>query len=140
MTRASRTGFTLIEVMIVLVIVGVLAGIAMPKLRGTRRSAYEATMRSDLRNLVGAEELFFSDSSRYTGDYAQLSVRPSANTTVTVETGPGFWTATASHSQITDGFTCAISVNTQNPLVAQAPEGQPACAGARGATGTRPGS
>jgi prepilin-type N-terminal cleavage/methylation domain-containing protein len=127
MQRAARRGFTLIEAMIVMVIVGILAGIAIPKFNGTRRNAYIATMRSDLRNLVGAEELFYSDSGRYAADQTHLNVRPSANMAVSLAVGPGYWTATATHALISD-FSCAIAVNTANPLVESAADGQPACA------------
>jgi prepilin-type N-terminal cleavage/methylation domain-containing protein len=139
-TSPIPAGFTLIEAMIVVVIIGVLASIAIPKFNGSRRTAYIATMRSDLRNLVAAEELFYSDSSRYTEEESHLNVRPSAHMTVRLAVGPGYWTATATHAQITDGFSCAIAVNTQNPLVETAPEGQPACVGAKGATATPPSS
>ena len=138
-TRPARPGFTLIEVMLVVVIIGVLAAFAVPRFNSTRRNAYVATMRSDLRNLVAAEELFYSDSSRYTDDQSKLNVHPSANTTVRLATGPGSWTATATHALVTDGLSCAIAVNTPNPLVDSAPDGQPACAGPKGATGNQNG-
>lgn len=136
MSSRSPSGFTLLELMVAVVIVGVLAAIAVPKFNGTRRNAYIATMRSDLRNLVSAEELFFSDSARYATDQSHLNVKPSRNMTVTIAAGPGFWTATASHSQVTDGFVCTIAVNTANPLVPGTPDGQPACGGPPGARGT----
>jgi prepilin-type N-terminal cleavage/methylation domain-containing protein len=136
MRRAARRGFTLIEAMIVMVIVGILAGIAIPKFSGMRREAYIASMRSDLRNLVSAEELFYSDSGRYAADPAHLNVRPSANMAVSLAVGPGYWTATATHALVTDGFSCAIAVNTQNPLVESASDGQPACA-TKSARGTQ---
>src|SRR5216117_3323752 len=62
----NRFGFTLIEMLIVLVIIGVLAAIAIPKFGNTKEKAYIATMKSDLRNLVTAEEAYFADSVAYT--------------------------------------------------------------------------
>src|SRR5947209_5949698 len=64
MTRVSRArkGFTLIELLIVVVIIGILAAIAIPKFANTKSKAYVTAMKSDLRNLVTAEEAFFSDS------------------------------------------------------------------------------
>ncbi|HXT15912.1 MAG TPA: prepilin-type N-terminal cleavage/methylation domain-containing protein, partial [Gemmatimonadaceae bacterium] len=61
-----RKGFTLIELLIVVVIIGILAAIAIPKFANTKSKAYITAMKSDLRNLVTAEEAFFSDSSKYT--------------------------------------------------------------------------
>ena len=60
-----RKGFTLIELLIVVVIIGILAAIAIPKFANTKSKAYKTAMISDLRNLVTAEEAFFSDSGKY---------------------------------------------------------------------------
>ena len=60
-----RKGFTLIELLIVVVIIGILAAIAIPKFANTKSKAYMTAMKSDLRNLVTAEEAFFSDSGKY---------------------------------------------------------------------------
>src|SRR6266545_1424262 len=62
----NRTGFTLIEILIVLVIIGLLAAIAIPKFGNTKEKAFIASMKSDLRNLVTAEEAYFADSTAYT--------------------------------------------------------------------------
>jgi type IV pilus assembly protein PilA len=136
MRYAVRGGFTLIEAMVVVVILGILTAIAIPRFTGTRREAYIASMRSDLRNLVSAQELYHSDSLRYASDTAGLNTRPSAGTRLVLATGPGYWTATATHAQIPSGFACAIAVNTQNPLIVTTPDGQPACS-ERAALGTQ---
>src|SRR5438552_13291209 len=63
----NRKGFTLIELLIVVVIIGILAAIAIPKFANTKGKAYIASMKSDLRNLVTAEEAYFADSVKYSG-------------------------------------------------------------------------
>jgi prepilin-type N-terminal cleavage/methylation domain-containing protein len=80
---SNRTGFTLIELMIVVVIIGMLAAIAIPKYASTREKAYLATMKADLRNLVTAEEAFSVDSIGYT-----TALPPDMYTTSTGVTGP----------------------------------------------------
>src|SRR5882724_1773321 len=60
-----RKGFTLIELLIVVVIIGILAAIAIPKFANTKEKAVLAGMKSDLRNLVTAQEAFFSDNQTY---------------------------------------------------------------------------
>ena len=64
---SNRKGFTLIELLIVVVIIGILAAIAIPKFANTKEKAVLASMKSDLRNLVTAEEGFFSDNQDYSG-------------------------------------------------------------------------
>src|ERR687891_1614852 len=61
----NRKGFTLIELLIVVVIIGILAAIAIPKFASTKEKAYLAAMKSDLRNLVTAEEAYFADNTAY---------------------------------------------------------------------------
>src|SRR5947199_6768068 len=73
----SRRGFTLIELLIVVVIIGLLAAIAIPKFSNTKEKAYIAAMKSDLRNLVTAEEAYFADSMAYT-DQVDCSNPPAA--------------------------------------------------------------
>ena len=128
MTKRARKGFTLIELLIVVVIIGILAAIAIPKFANTKTKAYTAAMKSDLRNLVTAEESFFADSSKYsTYDTTKLKYKPSSGVnTPTIVTGAGFWSATITHTQVAS-FSCGIGVNTQNTVVTTAGDGEPAC-------------
>jgi len=129
MTKSMRKGFTLIELLIVVVIIGILAAIAIPKFANTKTKAYTAAMKSDLRNLVTAEESFFSDSGSYVvyGDTTKLKFKPSTGvSTPVVAVGAGYWSATVTHSQIPN-FTCGIGVNTVNTIVGTAGDGEPAC-------------
>jgi prepilin-type N-terminal cleavage/methylation domain-containing protein len=136
MNAVARRGFTLIELLITVVVIGILAGIAVPKFNGSRRKAYIAAMQSDLRNLVSAEEVFYSDSSRYTSHIASLNVRPSPDVSVQILTGPGYWSASATHAQISDGFRCGIAVNVENSVAPGTSDGLPGCARSTpGATG-----
>ncbi len=63
--RHTRAGFTLIELMTVLAIVGLLAMIAMPKLTNLKGRAQVVAMKSDLRNLVTLEENYFAQHLKY---------------------------------------------------------------------------
>ena len=125
----NRKGFTLIELLIVVVIIGILAAIAIPKFANTKSKAYVTAMKSDLRNLVTAEEAFFSDSSYYTQTVASLKYQNSTGVLApTIVTGSGLWSATVTHSQLqTPLVTCGVAVNTTNPIVGTAAEGEPVC-------------
>jgi prepilin-type N-terminal cleavage/methylation domain-containing protein len=127
----SRKGFTLIELLIVVVIIGILAAIAIPKFANSKNKAYVTAMKSDLRNLVTAEEAFFSDSTYYTdGDNLVNNRKAFKNSSgvgiPVVATGAGYWSATVTHSQLT-GATCGIGVNTTNPTISTAGDGEPSC-------------
>ena len=125
----NRKGFTLIELLIVVVIIGILAAIAIPKFANTKSKAYVTAMKSDLRNLVTAEEAFFSDSSKYTQTVTDLKFQSSTGVaTPVIAVGAGYWTATVTHSQLPTTQQCGIGINTTNPLTnVVAAEGEPAC-------------
>ena len=128
MKNNVRKGFTLIELLIVVVIIGILAAIAIPKFANTKSKAYIAAMKSDLRNLVTAEESYFADSAAYATDTTKgMKFKPSSGVGMpTVSVYPGAWLATNTHSQLTN-FSCGIGVNTTNPLVTSAGDGEPTC-------------
>ncbi|HTS87836.1 MAG TPA: prepilin-type N-terminal cleavage/methylation domain-containing protein [Gemmatimonadales bacterium] len=63
----TSRGFTLIELLIVVVIIGILAAIAIPKFANTKEKAILASMKTDLRNLVTAQEGFYFDNNDYAG-------------------------------------------------------------------------
>ena len=130
----NRKGFTLIELLIVVVIIGILAAIAIPKFANTKEKAYIASMKSDLRNLVTAEEAYFADSVAYSATlFCGAGVTPPGavafcpTTGVTVAapalTADG-WTATATHSTTTK--TCAIFIGS-TPVAPATKEGEPKC-------------
>jgi type IV pilus assembly protein PilA len=120
----SRSGFTLIELLIVVVIVGLLASIAIPKFANTKEKAYLTQMKSDLRNLVTAEEAYFADSIKYTTDLGTAYRVSTGVLGPTIALTLDGWTATVSHS--TSVKTCSIYGGS----VALAPatkEGEPKC-------------
>lgn len=122
---SNKKGFTLIELLIVVVIIGILAAIAIPKFANTKEKAYIASMKADLRNLVTAEEAYFSDNTAY-GTKANLgaSYNSSAGVTVTITPNAGLgWSAGASHTSTTQ--TCVIKVGSA--VASGENEGEPVC-------------
>ena len=110
--KSQKKGFTLIELLIVVVIIGILAAIAIPKFANTKEKAYIASMKSDLRNLVTAQEAYFSDNnSSYANSTTSMGTnyKPSTGVTVTMGTVTATgWTATAGHGSTTK--TCALTL------------------------------
>ena len=123
---SNRKGFTLIELLIVVVIIGILAAIAIPKFANTKEKAYVAAMKSDLRNLVTAEESYFADQVSYTTSTTAINFSNSTGVTVTVGTANGTgWNATAKHNATTK--TCGIYVGSATAPINGANEGEPKC-------------
>lgn len=123
-----RKGFTLIELLIVVVIIGILAAIAIPKFASTKDKAYYTAMKSDLRNLVTAEEAFFADSTKYTNTVTSLKYSKSNGVNLpTIVVGTGYWSATVTHTQLLAPAECAIGINTTNPIATTDSSGAPAC-------------
>ena len=68
----DQKGFTLIELMIVIAIIGILAAIAIPQFSAYRKRSYNAAAQSDLRNFATAQEAYYVDEATYTDTPANL--------------------------------------------------------------------
>jgi len=125
----DNRGFTLIELLIVVVIIGILASIAIPKFASTKEKAFVATMKSDLRNLVTAQEGYLGDNGTYYAGgipNATFPYRGSTGSTVTIVSAtPGGWQATISYSATPK--TCAVFYGNIGPLAPATTNGEPKC-------------
>src|SRR2546425_9466284 len=120
----NRKGFTLIELLIVVVIIGILAAIAIPKFANTKEKAYLASMKSDLRNLVTAEEAYFADSVKYTTNLGTAFSTTSGVVGPTIALSADGWTSEEHHTapQSLAYILCRLPLLAQNNK-----EGEPKC-------------
>ena len=111
--RIARRGFTLIELIIVLVVIGIIAAIAIAKFVGIKEAAYVASMKSDLGNFALYEEFHAidNDGNYFAGNGIAQGFKPTVDVTVTATDDPGpppNWQAIAIHSRTPK--TCTIGV------------------------------
>src|SRR2546430_16120142 len=140
----NRKGFTLIELFFFLMIRRPPRSTLFPYTTLFRSKAYIASMKSDLRNLVTAEEAFFADSVKYSTNVTskvggvactpvagQVSWCPTTgNNLVGINTPGGGWDATMTNNNLVGGskVTCSIFVNEgADPAGIATSEGAPAC-------------
>jgi general secretion pathway protein G len=71
-TRSPMGGFTLLELLVVMTIIGILAAIAVPALRDSPQRAREATLKEDLFTMRSVIDQYHGDKGSYPPDLATL--------------------------------------------------------------------
>ncbi len=71
-TRGRSKGFTLVELMVVLAVIGILAAIAIPNFSARQGKAFDARIATDVRNAAAGQEAYFLDNLEYSTDCEDL--------------------------------------------------------------------
>jgi type IV pilus assembly protein PilE len=114
MPNRSKAGFTLIELLIVVVIIGILATIAIPKFAATKDKSKLASVRTDLRNVMTAQEAYWADFGTF-ATIAQLQSATnytfSSGNSAAISPSVSGYTATITNSTITSTLDeCTVQV------------------------------
>ncbi|MBN4075375.1 MAG: hypothetical protein COA71_03525 [SAR86 cluster bacterium] len=112
----TAKGFTLIELMVVIAIVGLLAAIAIPSYQDSTRKANRADAQITLSRLSTLQERYFFRTNQYTGDFNDL-VSGIADGTTSITSDDGYYTvaitATASSWALTATATGGQASDTE---------------------------
>lgn len=97
-----RRGFTFIELLVVMLLLGALSSMAVPRFREFKERAFVATMQSDLGNLRIAQESYWAENQRYATDTSALEFRVTSRVAIAItsQNVGGGYTAVATHSGV----------------------------------------
>ena len=115
--KEGQKGFTLIELMIVIAIIGILAAIAIPQFVSYRQKGYNTQAKGELKSFYTACQAYFADNPGASGDCTEANVvatfQKSPAVTITVGGGQTLSGVTSYHSSGTSTFTIGSSGNIQ---------------------------
>lgn len=84
MRKLNQKGFTIIELLVVIVIIGILVALALPNLFAAQARGRDADRKNELKNLQQRLESHFNDNDAYPATLAGLDPAPTTDET----TGP----------------------------------------------------
>ena len=100
--KNKTEGFTLVEMLVVMAIIGILVAVAIPQFLNYRKSGFEAQIKEDLRNAAAAQESYFAANQAYIGGALTSGNPPgynrSAPITITADATANAFTLTAIHA------------------------------------------
>ena len=95
--KKDQKGFTLIELMIVIAIIGILAAIAIPQFASYRKRAYNSSAQADCKNTATAQEAYYVDNQTYAA-HGSLSLNTGDGVRLTAAGDADAYTITATHT------------------------------------------
>jgi prepilin-type N-terminal cleavage/methylation domain-containing protein len=120
--RKKRKGFTLIEILIVVTIIGILSLIAVPLFLGQRTKAIQAEAKGNLESLRLLEEQFYAENGIYTTSRGTCAKNNDGNVALIQIDMPGFRPGSNLNFSYCTSRNVAINpANITGALIAQTP-------------------
>lgn len=97
-----RSGFTLLELLTVMIIIGLLAAIAASRFWSVKERSYRVSVKNDLHTAAVQQESYFQKNMAYAADLSSLQdFHASPGVTVTITwSGASGWAATGQHTSM----------------------------------------
>ena len=114
MQRRKRRAFTLVEILIAMVVLGVLAAISVPAINSYLSVANDATMKDDLEKAMADGHLYFAQNNTYVG-YTGAALKLSPHNTLAVVSATAT-TLSLKVSNSSSGRSCVHSTD-ENPVL-----------------------
>jgi prepilin-type N-terminal cleavage/methylation domain-containing protein len=126
-TPNRRSGFTLIELVVVVTIIGILASLSVVRFGNTKQRAIEAKMRTDLRTLSTQQEAHFIDNESFSTSSQTLGFSPSEGFELTIIQGDVTgWSAMIRQKGVPTPM-CAVYFANATPVAPAEQEGTITC-------------
>lgn len=99
--KIGARGFTLLELLVSIAVLGILVAVAIPQFNAYRRRGFVAAVKSDLKNASIAQEGFYAETETYTAVLATLvsyGFKQSEKVSLSITAGGQTFTLTATHA------------------------------------------
>jgi prepilin-type N-terminal cleavage/methylation domain-containing protein len=122
----SRRGFTFIEMLVVMIVIGILASLAYVRVQQSKDKAVVASMTSDLRAVAEEQEAYYFQYRVYSPLLDSLNPRPSPGDSITIhEATASGWSGSVQNPKIVRR--CYIVVGAATPVGSATSDGVISC-------------
>lgn len=111
----SQKGFTVLELLLVVLVIGIVAAFILPKIGDTKQKTYVAAMKNDLRNFATAQENYAQENDGYAqspSDITNFAFSEGVTTVTTSANAEQSWQLTVKHEKADADMRCVLKYGT----------------------------
>ena len=125
MIKQNIKGFTHIEVLVVVLIIGILTSIALPQYQKSVMKSRYSTLMQMVESITEAEEVYFSTYNKYTDNFEELDIQPSGcSLSGDKKTCVFAWGTCALNTAADDAVSCVNNTTLKNGYAHYLTEGK----------------